>query len=169
MRRVTTNDFEQGDWVEYSADGIRLINDIRRITRPDNDSVTIDMTIVVVCLKGKMKVTIDNTRHTMTRNHVLFLQPNSVITNYQLSDDFESKALVFSLGTIENSIYQRRKIWDNISYLHLHPVVPLSESDLRISVITTKLQPRICMKPTAFINKRLSAICCEVWCMSFCC
>ena len=39
MRRVTTSDFEQGDWVEYSADGIRLINDIRRITRPDNDSV----------------------------------------------------------------------------------------------------------------------------------
>lgn len=68
MRKVTTSDFEQGDWVEYSADGIRLINDIRRITRPDNDSVTIDMTIVVVCLHGKMTVTIDNTRHTMTHN-----------------------------------------------------------------------------------------------------
>ena len=52
MRRVTTNDFEQGDWVEYSADGIRLICDLKRIPRPDNDSVTIDMTIVVVCLKG---------------------------------------------------------------------------------------------------------------------
>ena len=132
MRHVTTNDFEQGDWVEYSADGILLIKDIRRITRPDNDSVTIDMTIVVVCLKGRMTVTIDNTRHTMTRNQVLFLQPNSVVTDYQLSDDFESRALVFSLGTIENSIYLRRKIWDNISYLRLHPVVPLSEDDIRI-------------------------------------
>ena len=109
MRRVTTNDFEQGDWVEYSADGIRLINDIRRITRPDNDSVTIDMTIVVVCLKGRMTVTIDSTRHTLTRNHVLFLQPNSVVTDYQLSDDFTSRTLVFSLATIENSIYLRRK------------------------------------------------------------
>ena len=132
MRHVTTNDFEQGDWVEYSADGILLIKDIRRITRPDNDSVTIDMTIVVVCLKGRMTVTIDNTRHTMTRNQVLFLQPNSVVSDYQLSDDFESRALVFSLGTIENSIYLRRKIWDNISYLRLHPVVPLSEDDIRI-------------------------------------
>ena len=132
MRRVTTNDFEQGDWVEYSADGIRLIRDLKRIPRPDNDSVTIDMTIVVVCLKGRMTVTIDNTRHTMTRNQVLFLQPNSVVTDYQLSDDFESRALVFSLGTIENSIYLRRKIWDNISYLRLHPVVPLSEDDIRI-------------------------------------
>ena len=132
MRHVTTNDFEQGDWVEYSADGILLIKDIRRITRPDNDSVTIDMTIVVVCLKGRMTVTIDNTRHTMTRNQVLFLQPNSVVTDYQLSDDFESRAFVFSLGTIENSIYLRRKIWDNISYLRLHPVVPLSEDDIRI-------------------------------------
>ena len=132
MRRVTTNDFEQGDWVEYSADGIRLIRDLKRIPRPDNDSVTIDMTIVVVCLHGRMTVTIDNKRHAMTRNQVLFLQPNSVVTDYQLSDDFESRALVFSLGTIENSIYLRRKIWDNISYLRLHPIVPLSESDISV-------------------------------------
>ena len=132
MRRVTTNDFEQGDWVEYSADGIRLINDIRRITRPDQDAVTIDMTIVVVCLKGQMTVTIDSTRHTLTRNHVLFLQPNSVVTDYQLSDDFTSRTLVFSLATIENSIYLRRKIWDNISYLRLNPIVPLSDDDISI-------------------------------------
>ena len=132
MRRVTTNDFEQGDWVEYSADGIRLIRDLKRIPRPDNDSVTIDMTIVVVCLHGKMAVTIDSTRHMLTHNHVLFLQPNSVVTDYQLSDDFESRALVFSLGTIENSIYLRRKIWDNISYLRLHPMVPLSDDDISI-------------------------------------
>ncbi|MBO4655835.1 MAG: AraC family transcriptional regulator [Bacteroidales bacterium] len=132
MRRVTTNDFEQGDWVEYSADGIRLINDIRRITRPDNDSVTIDMTIVVVCLKGRMTVTIDSTQHTLTHNHMLFLQPNSVVTDYQLSDDFTSRTLVFSLATIENSIYLRRKIWDNISYLRLNPIVPLSDDDISI-------------------------------------
>ena len=132
MRRVTTNDFEQGDWVEYSADGIRLIRDLKRIPRPDNDSVTIDMTIVVVCLKGRMTVTIDSTRHSLTRNHAMFLQPNCVVTDYQLSDDFESRALVFSLGTIENSIYLRRKIWDNISYLRLHPIVPLSDDDIRI-------------------------------------
>ena len=118
--------------MEYSADGIRLICDLKRIRRPDNDSVTIDMTIVVVCLKGRMTVTIDNKRHAMTRNQVLFLQPNSVVTDYQLSDDFESRALVFSLGTIENSIYLRRKIWDNISYLRLHPIVPLSESDISV-------------------------------------
>ena len=69
MRRVTTSDFQPGDWVEYSADGIRLIRDLKRIPRPDNDSVTIDMTIVVVCLKGRMTVTIDSTRHSLTRNH----------------------------------------------------------------------------------------------------
>lgn len=118
--------------MEYSADGIRRIRDLKRIPRPDNDSVTIDMTIVVVCLKGRMAVTIDSRLHTLTRNHVLFLQPNSVVTDYQLSDDFESRTLVFSLGTIENSIYLRRKIWDNISYLRLHPIVPLSESDISV-------------------------------------
>ena len=132
MRRVTVNDFEVGEWVDYSAEGIRLIRDLKQVTRPDNQPITIDMTIVVVCLRGKLTVTIDNTPHTLTRNQILFLQANSVVTDYHLSDDFESRALVFSLGTIENSIYLRRKIWDNISYLRLHPIVPLSDDDLRI-------------------------------------
>ena len=132
MRRVTVNDFEVGEWVDYSAEGIRLIRDLKQVTRPDNQPITIDMTIVVVCLHGKMTVTIDNTPHTLTRHQILFLQANSVVTDYHLSDDFDSRALVFSLGTIENSIYLRRKIWDNISYLRLHPIVPLSDDDLRI-------------------------------------
>ena len=132
MRKVTVNDFEVGEWVDYSAEGIRLIRDLKQVTRPDNQPITIDMTIVVVCLHGKMTVTIDNTPHTLTRHQILFLQANSVITDYHLSDDFDSRTLVFSLGTIENSIYLRRKIWDNISYLRLHPIVPLSDDDLRI-------------------------------------
>ena len=132
MRKVTTNDFQLGDWVDFSADGIRLINDIRRITRPDNDSITIDMTIVVVCLRGRLTVTVDNRQHTLARNQVLFLQPNSIVSDYHLSDDLDARALAFSLQTIENSIYLRRKIWDNITYLRLHPVVPLTADDLRI-------------------------------------
>ena len=163
MRRVTTNDFQQGDYVEYSADGIRLINDIRRITRPDQDAVTIDMTIVVVCLKGRMTVTIDSTRHTLTHNHVLFLQPNSVVTDYRLSDDFISRTLVFSLGTIENSIYLRRKIWDNISYLHLHPIVPLSDDDISIfkhyySIATANLQEADSLYKQEIISHLLRSI-----------
>ena len=132
MRKVSVNDFEAGEWVDYSAEGIRLIRDLKQVTRPDNQPITIDMTIVVVCLRGKLTVTIDNTPHTLTRHQILFLQANSVITDYHLSDDFDSRTLVFSLGTIENSIYLRRKIWDNISYLRLHPIVPLSDDDLRI-------------------------------------
>ena len=132
MRKVTVNDFEVGEWVDYSAEGIRLIRDLKQVTRPDNQPITIDMTIVVVCLRGKLTVTIDDQPHTLTRNQILFLQANSVITDYHLSDDFDSRALVFSLSTIENSIYLRRKIWDNISYLRLHPIVPLSDDDLRI-------------------------------------
>ena len=145
MRKVSVNDFEAGEWVDYSAEGIRLIRDLKQVTRPDNQPITIDMTIVVVCLRGKLTVTIDNTPHTLTRHQILFLQANSVITDYHLSDDVDSRTLVFSLGTIENSIYLRRKIWDNISYLRLHPIVPLSDDDLRIfrhyyGIATSNLQ-----------------------------
>ncbi|MBQ6667629.1 MAG: AraC family transcriptional regulator [Bacteroidales bacterium] len=132
MRRITTKDITQGDWVVYSAEGIRLIKDIRWLDYPEQDAITIEMFVVVECLCGKMSLTVDGTRHSLTRNHMLFLQPNSVVTNYQMSDDFRSRTLVFSFAAIENSIFLRRKIWDNISYLRLHPIVPLSKSDIRI-------------------------------------
>ena len=128
MRRVKANDFETGEWVDYSADGIRIINDIRRITRPDNDPIALDMNIIVFCQQGSLHVTIDNKKHVLKQRQVLFLQQNNVVNGYEFSENLQAKALVFSMNTIDSSIYTRRKIWDNIAYLHLHPVITLSDS-----------------------------------------
>lgn len=128
MRRVKANDFEAGDWVDYSADGIRIINDIKRITRPDNDPIALDINIIVFCQQGSMDVTINNEKHVLKQRQVLFLQQNSVVNGYHFSDNLQAKALVFSMSTIDNSIFMRRKIWDNIAYLHLQPIITLSDS-----------------------------------------
>ena len=65
MRRVKANDFEAGDWVDYSADGIRIINDIKLITRPDDEPVALDINIIVFCQQGSMDVTINNEKHVL--------------------------------------------------------------------------------------------------------
>lgn len=128
MRRVKANDFEAGDWVDYSADGIRIINDIKLITRPDDEPVALDINIIVFCQQGSMDVTINNEKHVLKQRQVLFLQQNSIVNGYHFSDNLRAKALVFSMSTIDNSIFMRRKIWDNIAYLHLQPIITPSES-----------------------------------------
>ena len=128
MRRVKANDFEAGDWVDYSADGIRIINDIKLITRPDDEPVALDINIIVFCQQGSMDVTINNEKHVLKQRQVLFLQQNSVVNGYHFFDNLQAKALVFSMSTIDNSIFMRRKIWDNIAYLHLQPIITLSDS-----------------------------------------
>ena len=128
MRRVQANDFESGDWVDYSADGIRIINDIKRITRPDDKPVALDINIIVFCQQGSMDVTINNEKHVLKQRQVLFLQQNSVVNGYHFSENLQAKALVFSMSAVDNGIFMRRKIWDNIAYLHLQPIITPSES-----------------------------------------
>ena len=132
MRRVTANDFKVGKWMDYSADGIRIINDVRQIPRSNQDAFAIDMVIVYICMQGKVTVSIDDKKYTITRNKLLILMPNTTIGSYKWSDDFVGKALAVSLQTIESSIYLRRKVWDSLTYLHQNPVVPLTAEDLQV-------------------------------------
>lgn len=48
MRKVTAKDFQEGKWIDYSADGIRLINDVRQIPRSSQDAFAVDMVIVYI-------------------------------------------------------------------------------------------------------------------------
>ena len=73
MRKVTANDFQEGKWMDYSADGIRIINDVRQIPRSSLEAFTIDMVIVYICMQGEVTISIDDKRYTITRNKLLIL------------------------------------------------------------------------------------------------
>lgn len=142
MRRVTANDFKGGNWIDYSADGIRIINDVRQIPRTTPDAFINDMVIVNVCQRGKSIFLVDGHKYTLKRNEMLILQPNCTIGSYQCSDDFDCRVLLFSLKNIENSIFIRRKLWACIDYLRQHPILSLTADDLQVlyhyySIITS--------------------------------
>ena len=142
MRRVTANDYQTDKWMDYSADGIRLINDVSQISRPTPDAFINDMVIVNVCQRGKSIFLVDGHKYTLKRNEMLILQPNCTIGSYQCSDDFDCRVLLFSLKNIENSIFIRRKLWASIDYLRQHPILSLTADDLQVlyhyySIITS--------------------------------
>ena len=132
MIRVQFSDFDKGTWVDYSADDIQIVNDIRQIPFRHNYPLTLNLSIIVVCLKGKMTVTTDEQELLVREGQVLFLQPNDTVLGHQFSHDLEAKALIFSPAVLENNIYTRRQVWDSVSYLHLHPVQTLSNDSLRL-------------------------------------
>lgn len=133
MRKVTINDCsDTGKWVEYATDGIRLINDVRQIPRPNLDAVTVDMIVINVCIQGKSTVYVNGKKHTQTSNEMLILLPNDTIGTYKCSDDFKCSSLQFSLENIEDGILFRRRIWNCIDFLHQHPVLSLTADDLQV-------------------------------------
>ena len=132
LNRVQFSDFDKGTWVDYSADDIQIVNDIRQIPFRHDYPLTLNLSIIVVCMKGKMTVCINEEDHLLRSGQVLFLQPNDVVSGHQFSKDLEAKALIFSPSVLENSIYTRRQVWDSIAYLHLHPVQTLSNDSMRL-------------------------------------
>lgn len=132
MRKRTIADYQQSEWVDYSANGIILFNKIQQVAPPEKEPLIIDVYIVMVCLQGTMLITINNNPLKLTRNQILIVQPNSVVTNYNFSKTFVSRTLVFSQATITNDIFLSRKVWDNISYLQMHPVLSLSADGVRL-------------------------------------
>lgn len=133
MRKVAINDCsDTGKWVEYAISGIRVINDVRQILRPNLDAVTIDMIVINVCRRGKSTVYVNDKKYSLTSDKMLILLPNDTIGTYKYSDDFKCGSLQFSLENIEDGILLRRKIWNSIDFLHQHPVLSLTTDDLQV-------------------------------------
>lgn len=132
LSRVQFSDFDKGTWVDYSADGIQIVNDVTRIPFRHDYPLTLNLSIIVICTKGKMKVTTGEQECLVREGQVLFLQPNDTVLGHQFSQDLQAKALIFSPSVLEGNIYARRHIWDSISYLHLHPVQTLSPDSIRL-------------------------------------
>ena len=133
MRKVTINNCsDTGKWVEYANSGIRVINDVRQIPRPNLDAVTIDMIVINVCRWGKSTVYVNDKKYTMTSDKMLILLPNDTIGTYKYSDDFKCASLQFSLENIGNGILLRRRLWNCIDFLHQHPVLSLTADDLQV-------------------------------------
>ena len=132
MRKRTIADYQQSEWVEYSANGIILFKKIQQVAPPEKEPLIIDVHIVMVCLQGTMLITINNKPLKITRNQILIVLPNSVVTDYNFSKTFDSRTLVVSQATITNDIFLSRKVWNNIFYLQMHPVLSLSADGIRL-------------------------------------
>ena len=132
MREITIDDFKHDFGVEYFSKSIYLFHDISRIYHPEQDTLLIDIIVIIACLRGKMTITVDNIPFTLTRNRMLFLQPRQVVGKCRMSEDFKSRFLVFSVNSIEKRLYKQCEIRDNSNYLRLHPVIPLYKDTYRI-------------------------------------
>lgn len=108
--------------MEYTGDDVLLVDDISRM--PDYSALSrkIENVQIVFCIDGEFEVTIDDRRHTVHKDEILFLTSNMVVSGYRLGAGIHAKALVFSLKAIEDSIYMQRRIWKNIQFAAQNPV-----------------------------------------------
>ena len=108
---------------DYSDGDIIIIDKIG--TSPIQGSVKLDMIMMVYCVKGRLQGEVNGKTHLAQAGDVVVCLPNSYLSNYMMSPDFESKIIGLSYNAIQHNTPVTKDAIDLMSYVAKNPVIHL--------------------------------------------
>ena len=122
-KRIDYNFIVDKGVADYSDGDIMLIDKIW--AKPMEGAVKLDMIIMLYCVKGKLQCDLNGTTYTAKAGDVVFCLPNSVLCNYMISPDFESKIIGISNTAAQRNIQVNKDLIDLLTYVATNPVIHL--------------------------------------------
>lgn len=138
---------------DYSDGDIMVLDKIG--TTPIEGTVKVDMVLMIYCMKGRIQGEINGKVHLAKAGDILVCLPNSYLSNYMMSPDFESKIIGFSYNAMQHNIPITRDAIDLISYVAKNPVIHL---DLERQTLISKYYTIIAHKikhPHGYFHKEI--------------
>lgn len=138
---------------DYSDGGIMVLDKIG--TTPIEGTVKVDMVLMIYCMKGRIQGEINGKVHLAKAGDMLICLPNSYLSNYMMSPDFESKIIGFSYNAMQHNIPITRDVIDLMSYVAKNPVIHL---DLERQALISKYYTIIAHKikhPHGYFHKEI--------------
>lgn len=138
---------------DYSDGDIMVLDKIG--TTPIEGTVKVDMVLMIYCMKGRIQGEINGKVHLAKAGDILVCLPNSYLSNYMMSPDFESKIIGFSYNAMQHNIPITRDAIDLMSYVAKNPVIHL---DLERQTLISKYYTIIAHKikhPHGYFHKEI--------------
>ncbi len=138
-------DYSDGDIVVLDKIGVA----------PVEGTVKVDMVLMIYCMSGRLQGEINGKTHQAQAGDVVICLPNSYLTNYMMSPDFESKIIGFSYSAIQHNTPITRDALDMMDYVSKHPVIHL---DLERQALINKYYTIISHKikhPHGYFHKEI--------------
>lgn len=154
IERKIDCDFLLGKGIaDYSDGDIVVIDKIDAV--PVEGTVKLDMVLMIYCIKGRLQGEMNNKTYFAQAGDVVVCLPNSYLSNYMMSPDFETKIIGFSYKAIEHNIPVTRDALDLMTYVSRNPVIHL---DLERQTLVSKYYTIISHKvkhPHGYFHKEI--------------
>ena len=108
---------------DYSDGDIVVIEKIG--AKPIEGTVKLDMVLMIYCLKGRIQGEINGKTWLAEEGDVVICLPNSYLSNYMMTPDFDSRIIGLSYDAIRNNIPMTKDALDLLSYVSKNPIIHL--------------------------------------------
>lgn len=122
-------DKEVEEIASYSDERMVFIDNLQNL---DSEmSVKIEAFVVVLCLKGKASLFVDDKFHEMQVNDVFICHPNIILESSMISMDFECRIVCLSPEYVRQLMVINSDSWNIRMFLDKNPVLPLTQDEVR--------------------------------------
>ncbi len=131
MREFNFDNISNREWVGYNDGDLVIVKNFPSLKEANFKEISVDMILMIFCLKGEASVQINTKNWKLLKNDVLMCTPNVFIDDYWLSDDFDGKVIGFSTKAVDSSVYISKNVWQNLYHVHQNPIVHLRNKDIQ--------------------------------------
>ncbi len=131
MREFNFDNISNREWVGYNDGDLVIVKNFPSLKEANFKEISVDMILMIFCLKGEASVQINTKNWRLLKNDVLMCTPNVFIDDYWLSDDFDGKVIGFSTKAVDSSVYISKNVWQNLYHVHQNPIVHLRNKDIQ--------------------------------------
>ena len=115
--------------LSYTDEDIVMIDNVKFMANPN--PVRLKVNIVAFCIKGKIQAVINGQVTQFGQNQLLICPPNTTISDFLLSPDFDFKAILVSNSMLQSFLHEKMSLWTEVLYIHKMHVITLDEEDIR--------------------------------------
>ncbi len=114
--------------VGYSDEDIILIDNVRILA--EISPTRLQMNMVVFFVNGRAQGDINGQLTHLEKNQLLICPPNTLMSDYLLSPDFEMKAIFVSNRMLQSFLREKMNVWTDMLYIHKLRIIPLEADEL---------------------------------------
>lgn len=129
----------------YQDDRILIIDHLHEMDLHPNTPIRLESYMVVLCLKGKGQVMLNNSPLEIKKNDLLICHPRTIVEHSMVSVDFECCGFCLSPNYANQITLIASGTWNFKMYIEEHPIISLSEEEETVfyqyySLLRSKLQ-----------------------------
>lgn len=133
MKKISIEYLKNEDYVDYIDGDLFLIEDVNKLPTIRTGAIEVDSIIVIFCLNGEGKVSMNGEIYCLHRNQLLLGMPRAVYAYYSpITPDFQVKIIGISTRSFNSSIFMTKNIWKNFYFLVNNPVIDVGEEDVKL-------------------------------------